>query len=65
VTARRDFSRFTIRHDITKNEGILSAVLTVDIAWIDIQKRKLAVLPPEVQQLLNQSPQADNFQWVD
>lgn len=65
VTAKRDFSRFTIRHDITKNEGILSAVLTVDIAWIDIQKRKLAVLPPEVQELLNQSPQADNFQWLD
>ena len=65
VAAKRDFSRFTIRHDITKNEGMLSAVLTVDIAWIDIQKRKLAVLPAEVQELLKQSPQAENFQWLD
>ena len=65
VAAKKDFSRFTIRHDITKNEGTLSAILTVDIAWIDIQKRKLAVLPVEVQEMLKQSPQAENFQWLD
>mgnify|MGYP002651357217 CR=1 FL=1 len=65
VAAKKDFSRFTIRHDITKNEGTLSAILTVDIAWIDIQKRKLAVLPAEVQEMLKGSPQAENFQWLD
>jgi acyl-CoA thioester hydrolase len=65
LAAKRDFSRFTIQHTITKNEGILSAVLTVDIAWLDVVKRKLAVLLPEIQQLLKDSPQAENFQWLD
>ncbi|HEX7846109.1 MAG TPA: thioesterase family protein, partial [Chitinophagaceae bacterium] len=65
LSAKRDFSRFTIRHSIKKNEDILCAILTVDIAWIDIVKRKLAVLPEEVRQLLNDSPQAENFQWLD
>lgn len=63
--ARRDFSRFTIRHEIRKNGDILSAVLTVDIAWMDVLARKLTALPEEDAQLLQASPLTPDFQWLD
>lgn len=65
LSAKRDFSRFSIQHTIRKNGDAISAVLTVDIAWIDIQKRKLAILPEEAKQFFSQSPLAENFQWLD
>ena len=65
LSAKRDFSRFSIQHTIRKNGDTVSAVLTVDIAWLDMQKRKLAKLPEETQQLFSQSPLAENFQWLD
>lgn len=65
ISAKRDFSRFSVQHIIRKNVDKLSAVLTVDIAWIDVVKRKLAILPEDVRELLNQSPMAENFQWLD
>jgi acyl-CoA thioester hydrolase len=63
--ARRDFSRWTIVHQIFKNENVLAAILTVDIAWMDTIKRKLAVLPAEEQQGFQQMPITENFQWID
>jgi acyl-CoA thioester hydrolase len=65
LTAKRDFSRFSIQHSIYKNGDTLCSLLTVDIAWIDMVKRKLAVLPEEFQRLLDNGPKAGNFQWLD
>lgn len=41
-----DFSRWTMVHEIWKNETTLAAIITVDGAWLDTIKRKLAI-PPE------------------
>lgn len=65
LKAKKDFSRFTIQHEIKKNGDVLAAVLTVDIAWIDTIRRKLADLPGEIQKLFHESPKAENFQWLD
>lgn len=65
VKAKKDFSRWTIQHEIRKNDDILSAVLTVDIAWLDIVRRKLASLPEEVRVLFGDVPVAGDFQWLD
>ena len=65
ISAKRDFSRFSIQHLIMKNGDKLSAILTVDIAWMDVVKRKLAILPEDISELLNQSPKSENFQWLD
>lgn len=65
VKAKRDFSRFTIQHEIKKEPGITSAILTVDIAWINGATRKLAVLPEEEIKMLAMSPVAENFQWTE
>ena len=63
--ARRDFSRFTIRHEIKKNPETISAILTVDIAWINGLILKLTVLPAEDVALLATGPLTENFQWLD
>lgn len=63
--AKKDFSRWTVEHHIYKNEKILSAILTVDIAWMDTAKRKLAVLPAEEQRAFDEMPKAENFQWIE
>src|SRR5580765_9053612 len=39
--SRRDFSRWTMIHEIWKNKEILSAIITADGAWIDTKLRKL------------------------
>jgi acyl-CoA thioester hydrolase len=65
VKAKRDFSRFTIRHEINKDPNTVSAILTVDIAWINGITRKLAVLPGEDIKLMSDGPLTTDFQWMD
>src|ERR1700754_1178525 len=45
LKSRRDYSRWSIRHLIYKNGDTVSAILTVDGAWINHLERKLAVPP--------------------
>ena len=65
LKAKRDFSRFTIVHEIKKDPETIAAILTVDIAWMDGATRKLAVLPEADRNLLGNGHLADSFQWVD
>lgn len=62
--AKKDFSRLTIRHEIIKSPDILAAVLTVEIAWMDTVKRKLANLPEEVVHKFEEFPRAPEFEWI-
>jgi acyl-CoA thioester hydrolase len=65
LKARRDFSRWTIRHNIVKDGNTVAAILTLDGAWIDIAKRKLAVTPQEVINAFQEMPKAKEFEWVE
>ena len=40
-----DASRWTIEHTIVKADGRPAATVTVEGAWLDLEKRKLAVPP--------------------
>lgn len=53
---RPDYSRFTIEHEIIKNESILSARIRVDIAWIDTTLRKMTKLPDSIQEMIRRMP---------
>lgn len=64
IKAREDQSRWSIRHHIYKNDDILSAVLTVDGAWIDTQLRKLSAPPAQVMEVFSNMPRANDFEWV-
>ncbi len=59
--ASSDYSRWTIQHTIFKNGETVSALLTVDGAWIDITKRKLTVPPTEVVDVFGRMPRNQNF----
>ena len=65
LKARKDYSRWSIRHSIVKNEDIISAIVTVDGAWINTRERKLAMPPPEAEKVFSEMPVDENFQWLD
>lgn len=59
-----DFGRFSIRHRIIKEDGTVAAIINVDIAWIDLQKRKLTVLPDSIRHIFEAWPRSEDFQWT-
>jgi acyl-CoA thioester hydrolase len=62
--SRRDYSRWSIQHEITKNGDILCAVLSVDGAWINVVQRKLATPPEKVVEVFEKMPKAKEFEWL-
>ena len=62
--SKKDFSRWSIRHQITKDEGTNCALLIVDGAWMDVRKRKLATPPEKVHEVFSQMPKAESFKWI-
>lgn len=63
--ATRDFARWSIRHHFYKADGTLSTILNMDGAWIDIGKRKLTVPDEFIQNIFNDFPKSEDFQWVE
>ncbi len=59
--ARPDGARFTFRHELVRADGVLCALITVDGAWIDLQRRKLTTPPAAVAALFAQGPKSDDF----
>ena len=64
IRARKDFSRWSIQHQIVKNSDTLCAVLTVDGAWMNIVQRKLTSPPEHVHEVFSKMPMAENFEWI-
>jgi len=64
VKARRDGSRWTLQHQVFKNDEILAAIITLDAAWLDTVKRKLTIPPPEALLAFEQTPKTADFEWV-
>jgi len=64
VRSKKDYSRWSIQHRITKPAGTLCALLTVDGAWIDVVKRKLASPPGKVHEVFEKMPRAEGFEWT-
>ena len=62
--SKSDFSRWSIRHNISKDTGILCAILTVDGAWMDVTKRKLASPPEKVHEVFELMPKAQEVEWM-
>jgi acyl-CoA thioester hydrolase len=62
--ATSDFSRWSIRHHLYKENETLCAIINMDGAWIDIVKRKLAVPNDFIQNVINDFPKSLDFQLV-
>ena len=63
--AKRDFSRWSVRQDIVKNNEVLAATLTLDLAWINTTERKLAIPTQEVITVIDSIPNHENFEWLE
>lgn len=59
---RPDASRWRIIHTISKENGDKAAVITVDGAWIDLFKRKLASPPEDLVVAVEHMPRIENFE---
>jgi len=62
---KRDFSRYSFRHELIKGDGTVAAVMHVDGAWIDMQLRKLTLPPAVVVNLSENAPRSEDFVWLD
>lgn len=64
VKTTEDFSRWSLRHNFIKADGSIAALLNVDGAWIDMEKRKLATPNEFIQGIFGSFPKAPDFQWI-
>jgi acyl-CoA thioester hydrolase len=65
IKGRKDYSRWTIQHEIKKEEDTVCAVVTIDGAWLNVVERKLFIPPAEVIRVFEQMPMNESFIWVD
>ena len=61
----KDYSRFSFRHEIVKEDGTHCAFITVDGAWINTKTRKLTAPPDLGKDMINDVPKAEGFEWID
>jgi acyl-CoA thioester hydrolase len=64
LQAKRDFSRWSIRHTIWKEDATEAAILTVDGAFLDVKTRKLTVPPQLASTVFGAMPLCTEFQWI-
>jgi acyl-CoA thioester hydrolase len=62
IKASEDYGRWSIQHQLLKSDNTVAAIITVDGAWIDLAKRKLALPDPFVQQVFRAIPKASSFE---
>lgn len=64
IKSRRDYSRWTIQHEIVKADSTVCAVVNIDGAWLNTKERKLFIPPAEVIAVFKKIP-ADGVMWED
>ena len=64
LKSKKDFARWSIQHNIIKNDETLCAVLTVDGAWMDVVRRKLSSPPEKVHEVFDRMPKGEEFEWI-
>lgn len=64
VKASEDFGRWSLRHQFIKNDDMVAAILNVDGAWIDLNRRKLATPDPFIQEIFARFPKSSDFELI-
>src|SRR5436190_9461663 len=65
LSATPDFRRWSLRHHFKKNDGTIAAILNLDGAWIDIQKRKLMSPGDLVRKAFEEFPKSEEFRLMN
>jgi acyl-CoA thioester hydrolase len=63
--ASPSYSRWSIQHEIIKGGDTVAAIINVDGAWIDTQRRRLTIPTVVVSGTFDQMPKTDNFEWIE
>jgi acyl-CoA thioester hydrolase len=59
-----DYSRWSLRHNITKPDGTVCTIITVDGAWMDLYLRKLTIPNEFIQSIFAGFPKAPDFELI-
>jgi acyl-CoA thioester hydrolase len=59
-----DYSRWSLRHNVTKPDGTVCTIITVDGAWMDLIKRKLTVPNDFIKSIFADFPKSPDFEWL-
>lgn len=62
VKATEDFGRWSLRHHFLKQDDSLAAIINIDGAWIDLNKRKLTPANDFVRKIFEDFPKSEDFQ---
>jgi len=65
VKSKKDASRWTVRHSTYRSDGVKAAIITVDGAWLDMNKRKLTALDANFAYQFNEIPLSEDFEWIE
>jgi len=65
VSAREDYSRWSLRHTFLKEQDKIAAIINMDGAWLDLTKRKLAQPPEFVKEIFRSFPKSQDFKLSD
>lgn len=57
-----DYGRWSMQHEIFKNADTLAAIINIDGAWMDTNKRKLTLPPESMHHIFNNTPRSINFE---
>ena len=59
-----DFALWSLRHNFEHADGSLATKLTIDGAWMDLEKRKLTVPGEFIRGVFDQFPKSEDFQII-
>ena len=62
--ATANYSRWSLRHNFYKNGDMLCAIVNIDGAWMDLDKRKLAVPVDTIIHAFDQFPKSADFELI-
>jgi acyl-CoA thioester hydrolase len=61
IKSRPDGSRWSMRQELYRGDGVKAAIITAEGAWIDMEKRKLCFLPPELTEMFKHAPKSHDY----
>jgi acyl-CoA thioester hydrolase len=61
IKSRADGSRWSIRHEVYRQDDVKAATIIADGSWIDTEKRKLAILTKEISDLFAHTPKSADY----
>jgi len=64
IGASEKFERFKFKHQIIKENGVISAEIKIYGAWIDLTKRKLTTPPQEMIEIFNKLDRVKDFETI-